>query len=239
MQLVRLSIIGLLLGSTSLTAASGRVDNLVERLSRTADAMASEGYRGFVDRDRGNRRDVEALFLSQQFSAGAALLQRLVRDGRPDSELRDSVAVLADQARTSSSFGFGQRYWRDISGTLDELARELNAGGGRGRSGDQRPDDRASGRMRWRGRVDDRTQVFVQGSNATAKVVSGNPVSNTSFNFTSPLPQRPVNVEVHKTKGRGSVDIVQQPSRNNGFTAVIEIFDSKGGAEDYEFELVW
>ncbi len=219
--------------------AQGRLESLADRLSQTASSLASEGYRGFVDRDRGNRKDVEALFLTQQFSAGAALLQQLVRDRRPDSELRDSVVILADQARSSTTFGFGQRSWRDITGTLDEMARELNAGGSRGNIGVQRQADRISGRMRWRGRIDDRTQIYVQGSGATAKVVSGSVPSNAVFNFTSPLPSRPVTVQVNKVKGRGSIDVVQQPSRSNGFTAVVEIFDSKGGSDEYEFELVW
>ena len=238
MQFAKLSMLGLVFAVTSLTAAPARIDSLAERLSQTANAMASDGYRGFVDRDQGNRRDVQALFLAQQFSAGADLFQRLVRDRRPDSELRDALAILSEQARTSSTFGFGQRYWRDISGTLDEISRELGSGS-RGRVDDPRQGDRVNGRMRWHGRIDDRTQVFVQGSSVTAKAVSGNPVSNTGFNFTSPLPQRPLTVEVRKTKGRGSVEIVQQPSRNNGFAAVIEIYDPKGGAEDYEFELIW
>jgi len=238
MRLVRLLFIVLVFTATSLPAAQSRVDNLVDRLSRAAEEMASEGYRGFVDRDRGNRRDVEALFLAHQFSTGAALLQRLVRDRRPDSELRASVEILSDQARASSNFGFGQRYWRDILGTLDDLSRELNAGS-RGRIDDPRTRDRVTGRMRWRGRVDDRVQIYVQGSGATPRIVSGSPVSNAVFNFTSPLPQRPVTVEVRKLKGRGSVDVIQQPSRNNSFTSVIEISDSKGGGEDYEFELLW
>ncbi len=238
MRLIRLLFAGLVFAATSSAAVPSRLDSLVDKLSQAADAMATDGYRGFVDRDRGNRKDVEALFLAQQFSAGTALLQRLVRDRRPDSELRDSVAILTDQAHASSNFGFGQRYWRDISGTLDEIARELNAGS-RGGIDNPRTGNRVTGRMRWRGRVDDRTQIFVQGSNATPKPVSGSPVSNAVFNFTSPLPQRPVTVEVTKTKGRGTVEVVQQPSRSNGFTAVIEINDPKGGSEEYEFELVW
>ncbi len=238
MRNVRFFFIGFILCAAPLYSAPGRLDSLVERLSRTSDTLASEGYRGFMDRDRGNRRDVEALFLVQQFNAGVGLFQRLVSERRPDSELRDSVSVLVDQARRSSSFGFGQRSWRDIQGTLDEIARELNAGRGGGFNDDGRG-GRVTGRMRWRGRVDDRTQIFVQGSSARPKVVSGSPVSNVQFSFTSPLPQRTLTVEVRKTKGRGSVEVVQQPSRGNSYTAVIEIYDSKGGSEEYEFELVW
>lgn len=238
MRNMRIFLIAFFFNAAMLASAPGRLDDLAERLARTADALASEGYRGFMDRDRGNRRDVEALFLAQQFSAGARLFERMVRERRPESELQDSVAILANQARRSSGFGFGQRSWREIQGTLDDIAGELNARG-RGGYDDDRQPDRVTGRMRWRGRVDDRSQIHVQGSSATPKVVSGNPVSNAQFNFTAPLPQRAATVEVRKIKGRGSVEVIQQPSRGNSFTAVIEIFDSKGGSEEYEFELIW
>jgi hypothetical protein len=239
MRYSRAFLIGLVLLATAIQAAPARIESLAERLAQTAESLASDSYRGFVERERGNRADVEALFLVQQFNAGAALLNRMVRDRRPGSELRDSVAVLTDQVRSTSRFGFGRNVWQDISRTLDEMARELNAGGGWERPNESRPPSVVTGRMRWRGRVDDRVQIYVQGSDTTSKLVTGAPVANGVFNFTSPLPQRPVTVNLRKLKGRGSVEIIQQPSRNNGFTAVIEIFDSKGGAEDYEFEITW
>ena len=238
MRYIRLIPVGLVVIASTLMAAPGRLDNLAENLSRAADSLAAEGYRGFLNRDRGNRRDVEALFLAQQFSAGASLLQRLVRERRPDSELRDSVAILTDEARSSSGFGFGQRSWQDMLRTLDDISRELHTNG-RERIDDSHPSGRITGRMHWRGKVDDRVQIYVQGMHASVKAVSGHPISNTDFNFTSALPQHPATVEGRKTKGRGSVEIIQQPARSNDYTAVIEIYDSKGGSEDYEFELTW
>jgi uncharacterized membrane protein len=46
-------------------------------------------------------------------------------------------------------------------------------------------------------------------------------------------------VELKKLKGRGTVEVIQQPARSNDFTAVIQILDPKGGADEYEFEIVW
>lgn len=232
-------LIGLVLLTGAVHAAPARIESLAERLAQTAESLASDSYRGFVDRDRGNRADVEALFLVQQFNAGAALLNRMVRDRRPRSELQDAVAMLTDQVRASSRFGFGRNAWQDMSRTLDEMARELSSGGGWDRHDESGPPNAATGRMRWRGRVDDRVQIFVKGSDANSRLITGAPVAGGQFNFTSPLPQRPVALSLRKLKGRGSVEIVQQPSRNNGFTAVIEIYDSKGGSEDYEFEITW
>jgi len=231
--------IGMVFLAAALQAAPAKIESLAERLAQTAESLASDSYRGFVDRDRGNRADVEALLVVQQFNAGAALLHRMIRDRRPVSELRDAVAMLMEQARSSSRFGFGRNAWQDMSHTLDEMARELNSGVGWGGHEEARPPNVVTGRMRWRGRVDDRVQIYVQGSDATSRLITGSPVPGGTSSFTSPLPQRPVVINLRKLKGRGSVEIIQQPSRNNGFTAVIEIYDSKGGSEEYEFEIAW
>jgi hypothetical protein len=48
-----------------------------------------------------------------------------------------------------------------------------------------------------------------------------------------------VNVRLVVKRGRGEVFIEQQPSRDNDFSVVVRIRDTRGGASDYEFELVW
>jgi hypothetical protein len=71
------------------------------------------------------------------------------------------------------------------------------------------------------------------------RTISGRPTSGITFSFTSPLPRRAAAVRLEKKDGRGDVEIVQQPSQSNDFTAVIRIRDEKGGSDDYEFELIW
>jgi hypothetical protein len=46
-------------------------------------------------------------------------------------------------------------------------------------------------------------------------------------------------VFVSKREGRGQVGVIQQPSRWNGYTAVIAINDESGGADNYEIEVAW
>jgi len=48
-----------------------------------------------------------------------------------------------------------------------------------------------------------------------------------------------VTVRLTNKRGRGEIFIEQQPSRENDFTAIVRIKDSRGGASDYEFELQW
>jgi hypothetical protein len=55
-------------------------------------------------------------------NASAELFQRMVRDRRGDSELKDAFAVLQDLFRNSGRYAFERRYWSDIQRTSDDLA---------------------------------------------------------------------------------------------------------------------
>jgi hypothetical protein len=226
--------------SVALFGQSSRLAGLADRLAGAAQDLADDSYRGFRDRDRGNRADVEALYIVNRFSSSALLFRRMVQDRRPDAELTAAVQILNEELRSSERFSYGRRYWQDMSGLLDEIGRELN---GRGRFGGRDPDrdrdNRITGRMRWRGRVDNEIHIVARDSSATTRTITGLPATGTFFNFTSPLPRRNVNVEVRRLNGRGSVDVIQQPSRSNDFTAIVRILDTKGGADEYEFELAW
>ncbi len=93
--------------------------------------------------------------------------------------------------------------------------------------------------MTWSGQVDDRVQIRVQNRNARVRVLSGQSVRGASSNFRSSLPRRNVNVRVNKRDGRGDVRVIEQPSSRNNYTALIEIYDDKGGSDNYRFELTW
>lgn len=235
----------ILLMSLQIPAAS-RLEDLAARLVTQADDLAAESYRGFARRDRGTRADVDALYLVRQFSASAALFRMMVADQRPESELRDSVAILSDSMRGVERYSFGRRQMQDIMLALEDLSRELSVGRpGRdnnlpGRRDDNLSTGRLNGRMRWQGTVDDEIQIFVQGSEARTRVITGGEMGNGVPTFTSALPRRrAITVELASKKGRGSVEIIQQPSSANDFTAVIRIKDPKGGSSKYEFEILW
>ncbi len=96
-----------------------------------------------------------------------------------------------------------------------------------------------SGVLTWRGRVDDVTVLEIRDRSVRDRVISGQRAVGVSFNFTSALPRNEVNVSVDKRRGRGEVRVIEQPSRRNNYTAVIEIRDSSGGSADYEIEVRW
>jgi hypothetical protein len=127
-----------------------------------------------------------------------------------------------------------QRFWLRWIG---ELRRGDNNRGDRWRD----RDDRAprAGSLRWRGRVDDVVELEIRGDRLYERVVSGQPVYDVSLRFNSSMPRRRLTVKVEKLRGRGYVEVVEQPSSRNNFTTIVRIRDPKGGADEYEIEVYW
>lgn len=96
-----------------------------------------------------------------------------------------------------------------------------------------------SGRVFWRGTIDDVARIKIKGTDLTIETVSGKSYDAGTFSFTSPLPEASLTVGVNKKEGRGDVTVVQQPNGENNFTAVVEVKDLKGGPDDYHLEIFW
>jgi hypothetical protein len=95
------------------------------------------------------------------------------------------------------------------------------------------------GSLRWRGRVDGSDYIELRGDQVNIRHVAAQPITEQSFDVTSPLPRQPVNVQLRRIQGRGRVELAQQPSPSNGYTAVVYIADDDGGSDIYEFQLIW
>jgi hypothetical protein len=92
---------------------------------------------------------------------------------------------------------------------------------------------------RWAGQVDGRVRVSFRGNQAYAQRLSGQEVYNEQASFGSAVPRRDVDIAINKLRGRGDVNVIQRPSANNNYTAVIEIDDKDGGADMYDIEIAW
>lgn len=55
----------------------------------------------------------------------------------------------------------------------------------------------------------------------------------------SQLPQRDGTVRLRVDRGRGSADVVQQPSARNDYTAVVRLRDDQAGADEYRVTAYW
>jgi len=105
--------------------------------------------------------------------------------------------------------------------------------------GNVEPIHAQSGSMEWRGTVDDVVQIRIRNRNARTRHIGGRAYNDDNYNFNGRAPRQNVNVRVNKRDGRGRVFIVQQPNRRNNFTTIVQIDDSKAGADRYRFTLSW
>lgn len=233
----------LALSATATQAQSYRLNSLSEQLSTQANDLAERSYTDYTNNRFSNRSNIETLFLAQQFSASANVFRRMVRDSRRNAELRDAAAILTDLSRRGGGGGGYSRtsQWQDVQRTLEDILSELNVGGGGGGGvgGGRGDDGRTTGRVRWRGTVDDDVQLVIRDNNIEVRTIGGSEYNDASYNFTSPLPRRRVTVNAVKIRGRGEVRVLQQPSRENDFTAVVQVRDSGSGAREYEIEVAW
>lgn len=93
--------------------------------------------------------------------------------------------------------------------------------------------------LRWWGRVDGRDILCIRRGTVWVVHEEGEPIVEADFRLERPLPAEPVTVTVRKLRGRGRVEVIQQPSRENNFTARILIEDRKSGSDRYEIEVFW
>lgn len=217
---------------------NNRLTDLADRLSRESGEFADDTYNNYANGNRNARRDVEAVMVTQQFAGASRIFYRMAVDRRSTSDLRDAFDILRTLGSSIERYNPQRNNWSNLQRLMSDISRELNYGGPGG-GGGQNPDSDRSGRMTWRGRVDDDVRIRIRGGTAEVETLGGTPYSDGQPNFSNSLPYRRVTVRLTNKRGRGEISIEQQPSRENDYTAVVRIRDTRGGASEYEFELQW
>lgn len=216
---------------------SNRLTDLAGRLSREAEDFADANYNSYTNSTRNNRTEIEAVMLTQQFAGASRIFYRMTVDRRRNQDLREAFDVLSRLARSVETNNLQRNSWYNVQRTLSDIAREVSSNQN---PGPFPPDTgNRSGRMTWRGRVDDDVRIRIRGGSADVETIGGTPYYDSQPNFENSLPNRRVTVRVSKNRGRGDIFVEQQPSRENDFTAIIRIKDTRGGADNYEFTLEW
>jgi hypothetical protein len=216
---------------------NNRLTDLASRLSQQSEQFADDNYSSYVNGTRNLRRDIESVMVAHQFAGASRIFYRMVVDRRQIADLRDAFDMLRTLGTSVDRYNLQRSNWSNLQRLMSDISRELNYGGPGG--GDQNPDSGRSGRMTWRGRVDDDVRIRIRGGSAEVETLGGTPYNDGQPNFYNSLPYRRVTVRLTSKRGRGEIFIEQQPSRENDFTAVVRIRDTRGGASDYEFELQW
>lgn len=219
--------------------ARGRDSDLLRlagQLTRQTDDLQRQMYNNYTSRTTNGRSDTQAMLAAGQLNAAATVFRTMVNDRRRRSEMRDAVDLMSDLTRSvntdTSRYG-----WPNIQRTLDDLRQELSRFGGGGGNFPGGGVDHGS--VSWKGTVDDEVQLKIQGRSLDTLAISGTPYNDTSYSFNGVFPNRQVNVSARKIRGRGEVRVIQQPSRQNDWTAIVQIRDRDRSSDRYEVEITW
>jgi hypothetical protein len=219
---------------------SSRLDNYANQLKRNSVDLVDRTSDDLRRSSSNTRSSIEEAFLAQQLDSSVGLFQQMITDKRRANELRDAAAILTDLVRRAPGYGTNSNLWRNVQTSINDINRELGGTTGGGNTGGGNTDNRpVIGRVYWRGTVDDKVQIVIRGDQVETRTIAGRNYPDGTFSFTSSLPNRKISVDVNKTKGRGGARVIQQPSKSNDFTAIVEISDSDGGAKEYQLDIYW
>lgn len=87
--------------------------------------------------------------------------------------------------------------------------------------------------------VDDEVHVYLRGDRVRFENLRGRRPYDAGTECSGPLPQGPMRFRFRGIDGRGDVDLVEEPSRRNGYTSWVRILDRKGGGEEHHFRIYW
>ena len=91
----------------------------------------------------------------------------------------------------------------------------------------------------WSGRVDSVARITIQGAGARVSLVGREANGAGNLRVRNELPHRDGHVTVQVAEGRGDVDVVEQPTSENDYTAVLRIRDRSSGIDIYRITALW
>lgn len=93
--------------------------------------------------------------------------------------------------------------------------------------------------LEWSGRVDTVIRISIHGDAAHVTAIGSPDVGVGTLRVLHGIPQEPGTIGVQLTGGRGIVQIEQQPSSSNDYTAIVRVADQSGGADSYRLVETW
>jgi hypothetical protein len=91
----------------------------------------------------------------------------------------------------------------------------------------------------WSGQVDREVQVVMRGGNVWTNNVGQTERPRARTRSYNRLPSQNGQVAVQLINGRGRVDVIQQPSRQNDYTTIVRIRDDRSGSDSYRLAAYW
>lgn len=91
----------------------------------------------------------------------------------------------------------------------------------------------------WNGRIDREVMIVVRGRNVETRAGGVDASFAPRLDVRDALPRQLGDVDVRLNGGRGSVEVVQQPSARNDYAAIVRVRDPRSGSDDYRVVVSW
>jgi len=128
----------------------------------------------------------------------------------------------------------------DRRGRNDNGHWDNRGGRGNGRWGNNgRSDNSPREVYRWAGRVDKEVRIQLTGGRAYVQPMGNREARNGNGQMLGGLPHEDGVLRVERIEGRGDIDVIQQPTASNGYTATLRVRDPSSGAANYRIVAVW
>ena len=93
--------------------------------------------------------------------------------------------------------------------------------------------------LRWSGNVDGDLRISLWRGQLSYQTASGQQPTNVRANVGNAQARSASQLTVQLRMGRGTVQVIEQPSQYNNYTAVVRVLDQQGGYGYYDFDLIW
>lgn len=155
------------------------------------------------------------------------------RDRHARSRDRDrDNADERDDGYNNRTNGYDSRYRRGDGDNRDCGDNISGIGNRNGQFGAQRI-------LHWSGNVDGELEIRIQSGRIEYRTLGGAQPTNIQVDRGNVSPNRSTSeVFIAQNEGRGSVTVIQQPSRWNGYTTVIRVRDPQSGYGFYDFDVL-
>ena len=91
----------------------------------------------------------------------------------------------------------------------------------------------------WNGTVDREVLLFIRGRSIETRATGLDATLTPRLDVRDELPRQRGDIDVRVSTGRGSVDVVQQPTARNDFTAIVRLRDPRSGSDRYDVTVSW
>lgn len=93
--------------------------------------------------------------------------------------------------------------------------------------------------LTWEGEVSGTVLLRIQGERVDVDARNADAVSRTNYRFNTPLAAAPDRITVENRQGGGRARVLEQPRRNNDFTALVEITSRNRGSQFMSLDFYW